>query len=109
MSSNRLMKVTKWFVFSIIFLVSALVIALGFAAPESVKALSDFNINQSLFFIAFRFSLYLSLYFNWERVVLYFRKDIPQQKIMQSRKFIVWVIAVYEVFVGFNIFKLIGV
>lgn len=107
--SNGVLKKTKWLSYGLILLITVLIITIGLVAPESIKAISNFNINHSIAFITIRLMLYLIIYLKWSSIVHTFQPGIPQRVILRSRKKVLMLIVVYEVFVGFNIFKLLGV
>ncbi|BCD97751.1 hypothetical protein [Marinagarivorans cellulosilyticus] len=108
MNNVRRLKSIKWLIYGIIALLTALVISFGIVAPESVKAISAFNANQSLAFVLLRLGLYIGLYVKWKSIVKSFKTDVPEHRIVQSRKSMLSIIVIYEILVGFNIFKLMG-
>lgn len=109
MNNVQRLKRIKWVAYGIIALLTTLVIALGMTAPESVKAISEFNINQSITFVLLRLGLYIALYVKWKSIVESFNTEVPEHRIAQSRKLMLSIIVIYEILVGFSIFKLMGV
>ena len=107
MSSLRRLKRIKWAVYGVTAILTVFVILLGLASPESIKAISAFNINQSPVFVLLRMGSYIALYIKWKSIVLSFNPNAPKQRIVKSRQSMMTVIVIYEVLVGFNILKVL--
>ena len=106
--AKRSVKHFLWFLLSLILLIFVVKIGLSLIGTESEQIETLNRVKNSAWLVWIRYALYALLWFGWRPLSLQLNPKLPEEFISASRRPVVALILMYEIFIARDVIRLIS-